>query len=121
MTDSATQLEKLEAEQAKAAAVLAEANAKLADFRNQNRGPRLAELKKHIADYSFTVAELFGEAGPSTAKPKVKAGTGKRSLSVVKFRDEHGNTWGGSKGPRPAWVKVIKDAGGDMEKYRVAP
>ena len=52
--NSATQLEKLEADQKKAAAVLAEANAKLANFRKANRGPKLAELKQDIEIYGFT-------------------------------------------------------------------
>ena len=118
--NSATQLEKLEADQKKAAAVLAEANSKLANFRKANRGPKLVELKKDIEDYGFTALELFGEVALPPAKPKAKAKTGKRPLSVVKYKDDNGNTWGGSKGPRPAWVKVIQDAGGDMEKYLVA-
>lgn len=119
--NSATQLEKLEADQKKAAAVLAEANAKLANFRKENRGPKLVELKKDVADYGFTAVEIFGEAALPLAKPNAKAKFTKRSPSIVKYKDDKGNTWGGGKGPRPAWVKVIQDAGGDMEKYRVAP
>ena len=117
--NSAIQLEKLEADQKRAAAVLAEANAKLANFRKENRGPKLVELKKDIADYGFTAVELFGEAALPPAKPKAKASSAKRPVSVVKYKDDDGNTWGGGKGPRPAWVKVIQGAGGDMEKYRV--
>ena len=119
--NSATQLEKLEADQKKAAAVLAEANAKLASFRTANRGPKLAELKNDIANYGFTAVELFGEAIPITAKPKAKAKSAKRGPTIVNYKDENGNTWGGGKGPRPAWVKAIEAANGDIEKYRVAP
>ena len=119
--DNATQLEKLEADQKKAAAALVEANAKLASFRTANRGPKLAELKKDIANYGFTAVELFGVAASNTAKPKEKSKSGKRALSVVKYKDENGNTWGGGKGPVPQWIKDIRDAKGDIEKYRVAP
>ena len=119
--NSAIQLEKLEADQKKAAAVLAEANAKLASFRKENRGPKLAELKKDIENYGFTALEIFGEAALAQAKPTVKAKAGKRSPSVVKYKDDNSNTWGGGKGPRPAWVKAIQEANGDIEKYRVAP
>ena len=55
MADNSATLEKLEADEKKAAAVHAEAKAKLATFRAENRGPKLAELKKDIADYGFTV------------------------------------------------------------------
>ena len=119
--NSAIQLEKLEADEKKAAAILAEASAKVASFRAANRGPKLAELKKDIANYGFTAVDVFGENAPNTAKPKAKASSGKRALSVVKYKDENGNTWGGGKGPVPQWIKDIRDAKGDIEKYRVAP
>lgn len=119
--NSATQLEKLEADQKKAAAALAEANEKLVSFRTANRGPKLAELKHEIANYGFTALELFGVAASNTAKPKAKAKAGKRALSAVKYKDENGNTWGGGKGPVPKWITDIRDAKGDIEKYRVAP
>ena len=119
--DNAIQLEKLEADQKKAAAALVEANAKLASFRTSNRGPKLAELKKDIANYGFTAVELFGEAASNTAKPKAKAKAGKRPPSIVKYKDDNGNTWGGGKGPRPKWVVAIEKAGGDIEKYSVNP
>ena len=120
--NSAIQLEKLEADEKKAAAILAEASAKVASFRAANRGPKLAELKKDIANYGFTAIELFGEAASSTAKPKAKAKAAKRPPSIVKYKDDNGNTWGGGKGPVPNWVKAIQGAkGGDIEKYRVAP
>ena len=119
--NSATQLEKLEADQKKAAAALAEANEKLASFRNSNRGPKLAELKQEITNYGFTAIELFGEAASNTAKPKAKAKPGNRALSIVKYNDENGNTWGGGKGPVPQWIKDIRSAKGDIEKFRVTP
>ena len=118
---SAIQLEKLEADEKKAAALLVEASAKVASFRAANRGPKLSELQKDIANYGFTAVELFGEAALSTAKPKAKAKGTKRTASVVKYKDENGNTWGGGRGPRPDWVKAVEAAkGGDIEKYRVA-
>ncbi|SDP86100.1 H-NS histone family protein [Rhodoferax sp. OV413] len=119
--DSATQLEKLEAARKKAAEALAEADTKLANFRKENRGPKLVELKKDIENYGFTAAELFGEAALAKAKPNAKGKATKRPLTIVKYKDDSGNTWGGGKGPRPAWVKAIQEAGGDMEKYRVSP
>ena len=121
MADNSATLEKLEADEKKAAALHAEAKAKLAAFRAANREPKLAELKKDIADYGFTAVELFGEAVSNTEKPKTKAKTTKRGPAIVKYKDEHGNTWGGGKGPRPKWVVAIQEAGGDIEKYSVKP
>lgn len=119
--DSATKLEQLEADQKNAMDLLAAANEKLVNFRKTNREPKLVELKKDIENYGFTAVELFGEAASISTKPKAKARAGKRALSAVKYKDEHGNTWGGGKGPVPKWITAIRDAKGDIEKYRVAP
>ena len=51
--NNAIQLEKLEADEKKAAALLAEATAKVASFRAANRGPKLAELKKTLQITAF--------------------------------------------------------------------
>ena len=118
MTDTnEVQLAKLEAEHKKRMEALKEVEAQLAAIRAANRDAKLIEIKKQIADYAFTAVDVFGVIpGQSKSKksPKVKT-----ELSV-KYRDENGNTWHGGKGPNPKWVKAIKDAGGDIEKYRVA-
>ena len=111
------QLEKLEAEHKKRIDALKEVEAQLDAIRAANRDAKLVELKKQIADYGFTAIDVFGNiATPS--KPKKTKKT--KTELVVRYRDENGNTWHGGKGPNPKWVKAIKDAGGDIEKYRVA-
>ena len=118
MTDtSEVQLAKLEAEHKKRMEALKEVEAQLAAIRAANRDTKLIEIKKQIADYGFSAADVFG-AIPAQSKSK-KAPKVKTELAV-KYRDENGNTWHGGKGPNPKWVKAIKDAGGDIEKYRVA-
>ena len=118
MTDtSEVQLAKLEAEHKKRMEALKEVEAQLAAIRAANRDAKLIEIKKQIADYGFSAADVFG-AVPVQSKSK-KAPKVKTELAV-KYRDENGNTWHGGKGPNPKWVKAIKDAGGDIEKYRVA-
>lgn len=114
---SEAQLAKLEAEHKKRMDALKEVEAQLAAIRAANRDAKLVELKKQIADYGFTAIDLFGAT--STKSKSAKPTKAKTDL-VVKYRDENGNTWHGGKGPNPKWVKAIKDAGGDIEKYRVS-
>ena len=116
-TTSEAQLAKLEAEHKKRMDALKEVEAQLAAIRAANRDAKLVELKKQIADYGFTAIEVFGTiATPSKPRKSAKA----KTALVVRYRDENGNTWHGGKGPNPKWVKAIKDAGGDIEKYRIA-
>lgn len=110
------QLAKLTAKQKAARAAAAEADAAVDDYIASVRVAKIAEMQTVIAKYSLTVAELFGT--PTKQKSKGKS---KRAPAVPKYRDEQGNTWGGGKGPRPAWVKAIQEAGGNLEKYRVIP
>ena len=106
----------LEAKREKAAEALSGVDNEIAEFRASTRGTVLEATKKTIAAYKFTAVEIFGVS--PTSKPKAKGS--KRGPAVVKYRDEHGNTWGGGKGPRPKWVAAIQTAGGDIERYRVS-
>ena len=115
------QLAKLESERQKHVDSIAKIDAQIAPLRAALRDSVLAAAKQQAAQYSFTPQELFGAAALPAAKPKAKASTSKRGPVIVKYKDEHGNTWGGGKGPRPAWVKAIQDASGNIGKYRVAP
>lgn len=110
------QLEKLEADRQKHVDAIARLDDQIKSIRAELRSSKLAEAKKQAADYGFTATELFGTSVANAAKPKAKRGEAK----TVRYRNENGDTWGGGKGPRPGWIKAIKDAGGDIEKYRVA-
>ena len=114
------QLAKLEAERQKHVDAIAKIDAQTTPIRTALRDSVLAAAKQQAAQYGFTPQELFGAAAIPATKPKAKANTAKRGPAVVKYKDEHGNTWGGGKGPRPAWVKAIQEAGRDIETYRVA-
>jgi len=79
---------------------------------SQERQKIIAEIKQKDSDYNITASEL----GLS------KKSSGKKSTTtepVVKYKNENGETWSGGRGRQPDWVKAIKAAGGDIEKYRV--
>lgn len=69
----------------------------------------------------FSAAVLSGEGGeaPMTMGEKIAKVTKAKETTVVKYRGPNGETWGGGRGRKPAWVQAILDAGGDIEKYKV--
>ena len=113
---AAEKLAILEEKKQKAAEALKDIDAEMSELRAAMRGTVLEATKKTMAEYGFTVAEIFG--GAVAGKSKTKS---MRGPAVVRYRDENGNTWGGGKGPRPKWVVAIQEAGGDIEKYSVKP
>ena len=77
----------------------------------------LARIKEAIAVYGFTAEDLGvggHKAGTKAAKSKGGAKSAKTTsspkISTPKYKDDHGNTWGG-RGPRPAWFKAALEGG----------
>jgi DNA-binding protein H-NS len=92
--------------QAQMAAIEAQIKAK----KNAARDGAIAKARELVKEYGLTAAQVFGS--PSAAK------SGK-SPKIFKYADGKGNKWSGGRGRVPDWVKAIKDAGGDIEKYRI--
>jgi DNA-binding protein H-NS len=126
MADTSTaQLEKLEAEHAKRIAALQDIEAQLSALRAANRDAKRAELKKQIADYGFTAADLFEQTKPKPKrKPrtanKAKEGEAAKPTAEAKYRNPTtGETWGGGRGRKPAWVVEATAKGVDIETFRI--
>ena len=126
MADTSTaqaQLEKLEAEHAKRIAALQDIEAQLSALRAANRDAKRAELKKQIADYGFTAADLFEQPKPKR-KPrtasKAKDGDAAKPAPEANYRNPTtGETWGGGRGRKPAWVVEATAKGIDIETFRI--
>ena len=114
------QLEKFEAEKQKYIDTIEKLDSQIQAIRAELRGRKLSDLQKQATAYSFSPEEIFGKAVAGRQK-RVTAKTIKRTASIVKYKDDNGNTWGGGKGPVPQWIKDIRDAKVDIEKFRVAP
>ena len=117
---SAAQLEKLEAEHAKRVAALQEIEAQLSAVRAANRTAKLTEIKKQIADYGFTAADLFEQPKPPRKPRTVKADEASKPTAEAKYRNPTtGETWAGGRGRRPAWVVEATAKGIDIETFRI--
>lgn len=72
--------------------------AKIQKAREESRASAIEQIRKIIAEADLTYQD-FQSAYPQ--KEKVKTTT--RKTPVVKYRDEHGNSWTG-RGALPRWI-----------------
>jgi len=79
------------------------------EMRKQELRGVIAEIKAKMADYGITVEELAGTASRGRGRGK----------GIPKYRGPNGETWSGGPGRKPAWVREIIAAGGDIERYRI--
>ena len=90
-----------------------------------DKSAKLAEGKKVEAKQQL-IAEFMARAeglGLSLVEKTGRGRGGRKATAspgpkVVKFRDQHGNTWSGA-GPRPKWLKEAVDAGKSIDEFRV--
>ncbi|KJA09476.1 hypothetical protein RP29_16030 [Acidovorax temperans] len=123
MADTSTaqaQLEKLEAEHAKRIAALQEIEAQLSAVRAANRTAKLTEIKKQIADYGFTAADLFEQPKPPRKPRTAKTGEAAKPAPEAKYRNPTtGETWGGGRGRKPAWIAEAIAKGIAVETFLI--
>jgi DNA-binding protein H-NS len=84
------------------------------ELRNQERAGVVEELRKKIAEYGLTAADL-----------KLGARGGKRSTVVVgtkaaaKYRSPTGETWSGGRGRKPRWITEALAAGKSLSDFEI--
>ncbi len=116
MTDTDKTIEKIDAENKKLAEQIAANEKKKESILAANSKKVIEDIKTLIAQYGFTPEQLFGVIKAS--KPKAKKPKAKKPV-IFLYQNEKGEGWTGGRGAIPKWVKDIKDAGGDIEKYRI--
>ncbi len=92
-------------------------------LRKQEVDGVIERIREAIAHYQLTAADLgLGAArAPRTAAAPVKRGRkpGKaKVVTVVKYRDEAGNTWVG-RGKRPQWLRDALAGGKTLQDFAV--
>lgn len=105
----------------KIAAQIEKLQAKASSIKNKERAGVIKRIKEAITVYGITAEDLDLAVSKKAAKsPVVKPRAGKRrkAVTVVKFRDANGNTWGG-RGPRPAWLRDALAAGATLDSFAV--
>jgi DNA-binding protein H-NS len=100
-------------------ATYAELIAQANELTKQAEALRLVEMHsaiKQIREIMETYGITFEELNPTGGKSRSSS---VKSKAEPKFRGPNGETWGGGKGRRPAWVLKVQADGGDLESYRI--
>ena len=105
----------------------AELEAKAKSVREALLADEIKAIKAKIKELGLKPSQLFSPsklAGDSQDAPvsmgeKIAKATKAKEPIEVKYRGPNGETWGGGRGRKPAWVQAILDAGGDIEKFKV--
>lgn len=115
MDENQKALEKIEAENKKLADQIAENNKKRESIIAEAKTKIIAAIKSQVEQYQITADEIYGIAKVAKVKKSKKS----IEAPVFLYKNEKGEGWTGGRGATPKWVKAVKDAGGDIEKYRV--
>jgi len=86
------------------------------DLRNQERAGVIEELRKKIAEFGLTAADLKlstrgggKRAGAASSAPKAAA----------KYRSPTGETWSGGRGRKPRWITEALAAGKSISDFEI--
>lgn len=115
MIDHDKAIEKIDAENKKLADQIAENNKKRESIIAETKGKVIEDIQSQVKEYNITPEQIFGNIKAAKVK-KVKKSA---DVPVFLYKNEKGEDWTGGRGATPKWVKAIKDAGGEIEKYRI--
>lgn len=108
----ATSLSDIQAEIKKNEEQLAQLRKQAEEFRNQERAGVIDDLRKKIAEFGLTAADLK----LSTRAPKTQAA---KPSSEAKYRGPNGETWSGGRGRKPRWVMEALASGKAISDYEI--
>lgn len=89
---------------------------KAEELRNHERAGVIEEIRRKIAEYGLSAADL---------KLVARAGSGKRAAAtpavkgVAKYRGPAGEGWSGGRGRKPRWVTEALAAGKSLSDFEI--
>lgn len=86
----------------------------------------LTTIKQQIKEFDIKPSQLFSSAVLNAQSDSYKNSEKEESPpkppkepAPVKYKGANGETWSGGRGRKPAWVKTIEEAGGNIEDYKI--
>ncbi len=84
------------------------------ELRNQERAGVVEELRKKIAEYGLSAADL--KLGGRAAKRATAVAAPK---AAAKYRSPTGETWSGGRGRKPRWITEALAAGKSISDFEI--
>lgn len=108
-------------------AQIAELEVKAKSVREALLADEIKAIKAKIKELGLKPSQIFSatvlsgetKSAPVSMGEKIAKATKAKEPAEVKYRGPNGETWGGGRGRKPAWVQAILDAGGDIEKFKI--
>lgn len=110
----ATSLSDIQAEIKKNEEQLAQLRMQAEDFRNQERAGVIDDVRKKIAEYGLTAADLKLSSRPLKANARTTKAT-----APAKYRGPNGESWSGGRGRKPRWVTEAVTAGKSLSEFEI--
>lgn len=107
----ATSLSDIQAEIKKNEEHLAKLKKQAEDFRNQERAGVIDEIRKKIAEYGLTAADLKLSSRAQARSIK--------SSTMAKYRGPAGETWSGGRGRKPRWIAQALAEGKSLSEFEI--
>ncbi|MDH6595107.1 DNA-binding protein H-NS [Variovorax sp. TBS-050B] len=86
------------------------------DLRNQERAGVIEDVRRKIAEYGLTAADLKLSARGGSVKRSAGAPVAK---AAAKYRGPTGETWSGGRGRKPRWVTEALAAGKSLSEFEI--
>ena len=114
----ATSLQDLTAQIQRNEELTAQLRKQAEELRNHERAGIIDHVRKQIADYGLTAADLkLSDRAPKGAKASQKT---KKEPAAAKYQGPDGQTWSGGRGRKPGWVKEALAAGKSLSDFEIS-
>ena len=88
------------------------------ELRNHERAGIIDQVRKQIAEYGLTAADLkLSDRASKTAKASQKT---KKEPAAAKYQGPDGQTWSGGRGRKPGWVTEALAAGKSLSDFEIS-
>ncbi len=96
--------------------LIAQLHQKAEELRNHERAGVIEEVRRKIAEYGLSAADL---KLATRGGPGKRAGGSSAAKGAARYRSPNGETWSGGRGRKPRWVTEAMAAGKSLSDFEI--